>query len=107
MVGVYRKSTFILSFVFTLFVAGVAPAACSSPSSAQNALADADGPWKTPVIRLGFLPGEGAADLKLKGDDLAKMIGKKTGIEVRPYIGTRYSDLIEKIAQKKVEANDR
>jgi phosphonate transport system substrate-binding protein len=103
MVGVYRKSTFILSFVFTLFVAGVAPAASSSPSSAQNALADADGPWKTPVIRLGFLPGEGAADLKLKGDDLAKMIGKKTGIEVRPYIGTSYSDLIEKIAQKKVD----
>jgi ABC-type phosphate/phosphonate transport system substrate-binding protein len=50
-----------------------------------------------------FIPGEGAADLKLKGDDLAKMIGKKTGIEVRPYIGTSYSDLIEKIAQKKVD----
>lgn len=90
MVGVYRKSTFILSFFFTLLYAGVV-------------LADAEGPWKAPVIRLGFLPGEGAADLKLKGDDLAKMIGKKTGIEVRPYVGTSYSDLIEKIAQKKVD----
>lgn len=103
MAGVYRNSTITFIFGFTLLAASVALAASSSSSSAPKALADADGPWKEPVIRLGFLPGEGAADLKLKGDDLAKMIGKKTGIEVRPYIGTSYSDLIEKIAQKKVD----
>jgi phosphonate transport system substrate-binding protein len=102
MVGVNWKSTFSLGLVLTLFC-GADVLALNSAPVRTPASRDSQGPWKTPVIRLGFIPGEGVADLKLKGDDLAKMISKKTGIEVRPYIGTSYSDLIEKIVQKKID----
>lgn len=101
MVGVYKTSRCILSFIYILAAAG--SSSLSKPASAASPVADADGPWKAPTIRLGFIPGEGAADLRLKVDDLAKMIGKKTGIEVLPYVGSSYSDLIEKIVQKKVD----
>lgn len=96
MVGVNLKV--VLKFTSFLFLVGV-----STSLAPSTVVADTDAPWTAPVIRLGFIPGEGAADLKLKGEDLSKMIGKKTGIEVRPYIGTSYSDLIEKIAQKKID----
>ncbi len=96
MVGVYKRSQ--LKFQFLLLVFGASGLLAPSFSAA-----DSQGPWKNEVIHLGFIPGEGAADLKLKGEELAKMVLKKTGIEVRPYIGTSYSDLIEKIAQKKVD----
>lgn len=56
-----------------------------------------------PIIRLGFIPGDGKAEVQKSSDELAKLIEAKTGIRVVPYVGTTYGDLIDKVAKREVD----
>lgn len=55
------------------------------------------------TVTIGYLPGEVANDLKSKGEELAVLIEKRTGIKVRTYVGSSYGDLVDKMGEKKID----
>lgn len=73
-------------------------------ANAQSSSAQADRPTGlAPIIRLGFIPGDGKAELQKSSEELSKLIESKTGIRVVPYVGTSYGDLIDKVAKREVD----
>ncbi|MDX9731798.1 MAG: phosphate/phosphite/phosphonate ABC transporter substrate-binding protein [Bdellovibrionales bacterium] len=77
--------SFLGTLALSLFVAGAVQAA--SPKE----------------IHIGFIPGEGVADLKARSEELAQLLEKRTGLKIKPYVGTSYGDLVQKIVEKKID----
>lgn len=101
MVGAYMKTRTVLrNSIVCLWAAGlvlsaVYPRASSAQAERPNGLA--------PIIRLGFIPGDGKVEVQKSSDELAKLIESKTGIRVVPYVGSSYGDLIDKVEKREVD----
>lgn len=98
MVGAYMK---IRNVIFSVAVCCWSIGLLSMVSQAQAQTARSTG--LAPMIRLGFIPGDGKIELQKSSDELAKLIESKTGIRVVPYVGSSYSDLIDKVAKREVD----
>ena len=60
--------------------------------------------WSAPTtVTIGYIPGEAAADLKARGEELAALLQKRTGIKLQTYVGTSYGDLVQKMSEKKID----
>ncbi len=60
--------------------------------------------WSAPsTVTIGYIPGEAAADLKARGEELAVLLQKRTGLKVQTYVGTSYGDLVQKMSEKKID----
>lgn len=60
--------------------------------------------WSAPsTVTIGYIPGEAAADLKARGEELAVLLQKRTGLKIQTYVGTSYGDLVQKMSEKKID----
>ena len=85
---VYRFHSLLFLTTAAIAVVGLGlPQAAAAPSS----------------VTIGYVPGEGIADLKSRGEELGKLIEKRTGMKVNTYVGASYNDLIQKMNEKKVD----
>lgn len=54
-------------------------------------------------IRIGFIPGDNPASLKVKADQFAKLLTKEVGIPVKAYISPDYLSLAKAMKEGKVD----
>lgn len=92
MVGVKSRNRLFPSFICLL------PAVVASAFS----LATAFGATPT-AVTIGYVASDGSADLKTRGQELAAMIEKRTGIKVNTYAGGSYADVVRQMSDKKVD----
>ncbi|MBK7890433.1 MAG: phosphate/phosphite/phosphonate ABC transporter substrate-binding protein [Bdellovibrionales bacterium] len=55
------------------------------------------------AITIGFTPGEESSGLKERTDAFVRLLAERTGLHLKSYVGTSYSDLIDKMAERKVD----
>lgn len=55
------------------------------------------------AITIGFTPGEDAAGLKERADTFVRLLAERTGLPLKSYVGTSYSDLINKMSERTVD----
>ncbi len=55
------------------------------------------------VITIGFIPGENPQLLKENGEAIAKLLQAKIGVPVNIFVSKNYSELIDAMAEKKVD----
>lgn len=72
---------------------------------AERAFGSADAAPATvdSAITIGFTPGEETSGLKERADAFVRLLADRTGLRLKSYVGTSYSDLIDKMADRKVD----
>ena len=55
------------------------------------------------AITIGFTPGEESSGLKERTDAVVRLLADRTGLRLKSYVGTSYSDLIDKMTERKVD----
>ncbi len=73
-------------------------------AAAATAFSIARAHGATPAaVTIGYVASDGASDLKSRGQELASMIEKRTGIKVNTYAGGSYADLVQQMIDKNVD----
>jgi phosphonate transport system substrate-binding protein len=70
---------------------------------AAPALAQANDPAKTGVLRIGFIPAEDSRAMVRQSQDILDIVAKQTGLKVEAFVGSDYNGTIEALRNGHVD----
>jgi phosphonate transport system substrate-binding protein len=70
---------------------------------AAPALAQANDPAKTGVLRVGFIPAEDSRAMVRQSQDILDIVAKQTGLKVEAFVGSDYNGTIEALRNGHVD----
>src|SRR5579885_93985 len=70
---------------------------------AAPALAQANDPAKTGILRIGFIPAEDSRAMVRQSQDILDIVAKQTGLKVEAFVGSDYNGTIEALRNGHVD----